>query len=269
MSPHFAKQVYWDKHKCVSWVGFEFTDDGQFSTFLATSVADRFDDSQETAEFQEILKGLPLTELGKKNLEEVLNATYLEERAWVAGESLAEAFLESDQGVVFPWNSSRDKRNPSGSLPGADIVGFVGTGKGCRLALGEIKSSSEKKSPPQVMSGRSYSPTNKNHSGMGYQLYRLANDLGTIYQLIRWLQSRVKGTSYQTNYEQAVATFFNSGNKNVALFGVLIRDTQVNEKDLSPLGESLRGDLSNPTTCLLTALYLPWGINQLINKIKP
>ena len=269
MSPHFAKQVYQDEHECVSWVGFELTDDSQLSTFLKTNVAGRFDDSQENAKFQEFLKGLPLTGLGTKSLEAVLNATYPEERAWAASEALAEAFLESDQGVVFPWNMARDKRNPFGSLPGADIVGFVGTDKGCLFALGEVKSSSDPNSPPQVMSGRSYNPANKNHSGMGYQIYRLANNLGTIRQLIKWLLPRVEDTKYQKNYKQAAATFFNSGNKNIALFGVLTRDTQTNEKDLSPLGESLRGDISNPTTCLLTALYLPWGINQLINKIKP
>ena len=268
MSSHFAKQVYQDEHECVSWAGFEFTDDGLFSTFLATNVADRFDDSQDNAEFQELLKGLRLTGVGDKSLKAVLDASYPKERAWAASEALAEASLEKVQGVVFPWNMARDKRNPFGSLPGADIVGFVGTGKDCRFALGEVKSSSDQNSPPQVMSGRSYNPTNKNHDGMGYQLYKLAYDLRTIRQLVKWLLPRVKNTKYQKNYEQAMTTFLNSGNKNVALFGVLIRDTQTNEKDLSPLGGSLRGNLSNPTTCLLTALYLPWKINQLINKIK-
>jgi hypothetical protein len=56
---------------------------------------------------------------------------------------LAEAFLEDEQCVVFPWNMERDKRNPFGSLPGADIIGFVGEGINCHFALGEVKSSSE------------------------------------------------------------------------------------------------------------------------------
>jgi hypothetical protein len=52
------------------------------------------------------------------------------------------------------------------------------------------------------------------------------------------------------------------------LFGILIRDTKVNEKDLSARGTALRKRFSLPTTCHLIAIYLPWSINELLAKIR-
>ena len=73
---------------------------------------------------------------------------------------------------------------------------------------------------------------------------------------------------HELSYDQAAINLFNSENKNIALYGILIRDTQVNERDLSLPGAAFRRDFSNPTTCQLTALYLPWGIDELITKIR-
>lgn len=113
--------------------------------------------------------------------------------------------------ITFPWNMERDKRNPSSSLPGADLVGFIGKGTACRFVFGEVKSSSEKLYPPQIMSGRN------NH--LGHQLDNLASDLTAICQLLLWLLPRVKGNKYEEQYNQAAVSFFNSGNKNIALLG--------------------------------------------------
>jgi len=268
MNLSFISTVYENNHDCVSWFGLQCTDNEQFSEFLNTRVASRLDDTEGNDAFRNHLNGLALTGLGKESLSAVLNAEQPEERAWAAGEALAEAFLEENEDVIFPWNMERDKRNPFGSLPGADLVGFVNKETGCRFVLGEVKSSSEQQYPPQVMSGRSYNPGDNNHAGMGHQIYKLANDLTAICQLIKWLLPRIRGTEYQPNYEQAAITFFNSGNKEISLHGILIRDTQANEKDLSLPGMAFRRDFSNPTTCQLIALYLPWSIDQLISKIR-
>lgn len=256
----FAHIEYEDRHICVSWSGIKFKDNQQFSDFLATKTANRLDDTEGNVEFRNHLSGLALTGLGQKSLAEVLNAEQPEERPWAAGEALAEAILEEANSLTFPWNMERDKRNPYGSLPGADIVGFVGQGADCRLALGEVKSSSEQKYPPQIMSGRS--------GHMGHQLDTLANNLTSICQLLKWLLPRVKNTAHQSRFDAAAITFFNSGNRSVALFGVLIRDTPVNSKDLSGRGSALRNAFSLPTTCQLIAIYLPWAISELPNRIR-
>lgn len=60
----------------------------------------------------------------------------------------------------------------------------------------------------------------------------------------------------------------NSGRKSLALFGILIRDTQPNERDLSARGIALRRKLTPPTQCDLVALYIPWKIDQLIPSIR-
>lgn len=261
MNLPFLSKVYEDNHNCVSWSGLQCADTEHFSKFLSTKVLNRLDDTEGNDDFRSHLRGLDgLTGMGQESLAAVLNADHLEERSWAAGEALAEAFLEEQYDVVFPWNMERDKRNPFGSLPGADIVGFIGNTTDCRFALGEVKSSSEPRHPPQIMSGRG--------GHMVHQLDGLANDLTKICQLLKWLLPRAKNNSYEAFFNQAAVTFFNSENKNVSLFGVLIRDTPSNAKDLSARGSDLRNKFSEPTTCQLTALYLPWQIEELISKIR-
>ncbi|AKB27151.1 hypothetical protein MSSIT_0432 [Methanosarcina siciliae T4/M] len=260
MSLTFANIEYENNHASVSWRGLKFTNNGSFLVFLKDDVASRLDDTSGRDDFSSHLKGLSLTGMGQKSLKAVLNADVPEERAWAAGEALAEAYLIHSHGVVFPWNMERDKRNPFGSLPGADIVGFINDGLGYRFALGEVKTSGEQKIPPQVMSGRS--------GQMGHQIDKLANNLTIINQLLRWLLPRVKGTKYESVFDQASIAFFNSGNKQMAIFGVLIRDTSPNELDLSGRGKVLRKTLVSPTNCNLVALYLPWSLDQLIDQIR-
>ncbi len=260
MSLPFLTTGYENTHASVSWLGLQCADNEHFAGFLKCNTANRLDDTEGSTEFRNHLSGLELTGMGQQSLAAVLNANQPEERAWAAGEALAEAFLEEDKGVVFPWNMERDKRNPFGCLPGADIIGFIDKGENCRFALGEVKSSSEQKYPPQVMSGRS--------GNMGHQLDTLADDLAIICQLLKWLLPRVKNTQHQSSYDTAAVSFFNSNNKSIAIFGVLIRDTAVNEKDLSVRGTELRKKFVLPTTCNLIALYLPWPISQLPTMIR-
>ncbi len=251
---------YEDNHACVSWYGHTFSVGSEFDTFLQENVRSRLDDDEGSEDFRSHLRGLELTGMGKATLESVLTAEAPEERDWAAGEALAEAFLIETRGMVFPWNMERDKRNPFGSLPGADLVGFLSESDGYRLALGEVKTSSEKAYPPQVMSGRS--------GYMGHQIDTLACNLTTLCQLLKWLHPRTKGGQFQDAFDRSCVTFFNSGSKAISLFGVLIRDTQPNARDLSVRGTALRNRLVAPTRCDLIALYLPYKSNQLIPAIR-
>jgi hypothetical protein len=217
-------------------------------------VAARLNDAEGCAALTEHLHGLSLTGMGQEALAAVLAAEVPEMRAWAAGEALAEAMLEAHHDVVLPWNSERDKRNPFASLPGADIVGFQRDGDSHRLALGEVKCSSEAKWPPQVMSGR---------SGMVHQLENLASNLSTICQLLKWLLPRVKNTEHEAAFDAACIRYFNSGNRDLALFGILVRDQAAREEDLRARGQALAGRLQAPTRCCLMALYLPWPIARL------
>lgn len=250
--------AYQSGQDCVSWQGHCAQEGDAFDAFLQGPVAARLHDAAGHDALTEQLRGLSLTGMGQEALEEVLAAEVPETRDWAAGEALAEAVLEAQYDVVLPWNTERDKRNPFASLPGADIVGFQRDGESHRLALGEVKCSSEAQSPPQVMSGR---------SGMTHQLDTLASNLATLCQLLKWLLPRVKGTEHEAAFNNACTRYFNSGKRDLVLFGVLIRDQTVRETDLQARGRSLASRLQAPSCCRLLALYLPWSIAQLPARV--
>jgi len=242
----------------VSWQGQQAEDNQEWAEFLQGPVAARLNDDEGSQTLIDHLQGLSLTGMGQKALEEVLAAEVPETRDWAAGEALAEAVLEAEHDVVLPWNTERDKRNPFASLPGADIVGFQRDGNSHRLALGEVKCSSEDRSPPQVMNGR---------SGMTHQLDELTKDLGKIRTLLGWLLPRVKGTDHKPAFDEACTRYFNSGRRELVLFGVLVRDRVPRESDLKARGRHLASHLAEPAHCCLIALYLPWPIKQLPQAI--
>jgi hypothetical protein len=254
MGVPFADIVYDEPDICVSWHGEKFHADKDFTAFLGEQVKARLDDDAGEENFQTCLRGLDLTGMGRTCLEEVLNTKVPESRAWAMGEAFAEAWLTECYKIEFPWNMERDKRHPFASLPGADLVGFQKIGDKFHLVLGEVKTSGENKSPPQVMSGR---------SGMVHQLDNVANDLRLVRELISWLYHRTRGGTYEQAFKSSCINYFESQAKDIVLFGILIRDTAPNEQDLSGRGQALRRKLSAPTQCHLIALYLPWDIGHL------
>jgi len=258
--PFPSHVAYHSTHGCVSCDGLHAQDGDELGAFLTGPVAARLDDAEGGAELHDHLRGLSLTGMGQDALEEVFAAEVPEARDWAAGEALAEAVLQEHHDVVLPWNTERDKRNPFASLPGADIVGFQRDGDSHRLALGEVKCSSEAKWPPQVMSGRS--------GGIGHQLDTLATNLGTICQLLKWLLPRVQRTEHKGTFNQACTRYFNSGRRDLALFGILVRDQEARDADLRARGSSLSERLQVPTRCSLIALYLPWPISRLPELIR-
>jgi len=226
---------------------------------VQTEVLDRLDDEVQKAEFRDHLNGLELTQMGKENLESVLNAEIPKQRDWAAGEALAEAFLIKMRGIIIPWNMGRDKRNPHASLPGADLIGFLPVKGGFCFALGEVKTSSEERSPPQVM------------SSLITQIDKLAFHMTTINQIIQWLYARVKceqNQKHQEIFDSCCKSYFSSSNRRVALFGILIRDTEPDERDLVAGGKKLRDKLAPPTQCDLVALYIPLKKSQLVESIR-
>lgn len=243
----------------VSWQGISMAEGDGFESFMTTRVALRLHDEKEADEFEAHLRGLPSTGFDAESLREILAAERPEERDWAVGEAMAEAYLERKHDITWPWNMKRDMRTPKASLPGADLVGFEVKGTAVRLTLGEVKTSADTNTPPGVMNGR---------GGMKHQIDKLASDLGLIAQLIKWLWPRCKGTANETAFDAAVKCFISSGNKAIALFGVLIRDTQPNELDLQARGRNLADSLQPPATCQLIALYLPCMIADLAERLS-
>lgn len=251
--------IYHGDLRQVLWRGIGIENGSHFDFFMKNEVSSRLYDDKGTKDFMRHLQGLATTEFGHENLMKMLEAEIPEERDWAIGEAIAEAYLERHHNIIWPWNMERDKRTPKASLPGADLIGFQVDGEIALLALGEVKTSAEERAPPNVMYGR---------SGVTHQIDKLANNLGLICQLLKWLWPRCKGTEYEHLFNETTKTFLNSGNKAVSLFGVLIRDTTPNPLDLKSRGESLSETLHDPTTCHLLALYLPCAIADLPNCVN-
>ncbi len=250
---------YEDLDQQVSWCGLGIAEGQEFESFIANEVSSRLHDEEGESVFETHLRGLASTGFASKSVDKILAAVIPEERDWAVGEAMAEAYLARHHDIIWPWNMERDKRNPNASLPGADLVGFEIKGDTVRLALGEVKTSGDADSPPNVMKGR---------SGMYHQIDNLANNLGLIRLLLKWLLFRCKGTNHEPSYNAAISLFLKSGNKAVALFGVLIRDTEPNVLDLQARGRSLARALRDPSTCGLIALYIPCTIGDLPTRIS-
>lgn len=257
--PIFTSTIYRNDSGVVSWHGVCIKDCDTFNSFIARNVTARLYDEEGGTEFESCLRGIANTGFARNSLNAILAAEVREERDWAIGEAIAEAYLESEHNITWPWNMRRDRRNPNASLPGADLIGFQETKVNVRLVLGEVKTSSDRSTPPGVMNGR---------SGMLHQIDKLATDLSLICQLLKWLYPRCKGTQYETQFKTAVGFFFDSENKAISLYGILIRDTTPNEQDLEARGQAVSRKLQEPTTCYLIALYLPCQITDLNSHIS-
>ncbi len=243
----------------VYWEGKSLEQCDHYHTFLQRDVAERLHDQAAQEDFKVHLRGLATTGFAQTSLDALLVAETPEERDWAVAEALAEAWLNQKHGVIWPWNTERDKRTPKASLPGADLIGFIELGNETRLVLGEVKASSDVSTPPNVMNGR---------GGMAQQLETLAADLSILSQLLRYLQPRCKNSPHEDQFNAAVALLLTSGNKAIALFGVLIRDTEPAENDLKSRAQHLANQISSPSTCHLQALYLPHSIADLPHLIS-
>lgn len=249
---------YSGQNRNVAWMGVSLDDGDEFRGFLTNRVASRVNDQDLQSELTEHLKGLVSTGFEADNLANILDQELPEERDWAIGEAVAEVWLSENHGLIWPWNNERDKKTPLASLPGADLVGFIEEDGKHYLALGEVKSSRDKNTPPQVLYGK---------SGMINQLESLSTSKSLLFQLIKWLWPRCCNTDFSGQFDSAITTLLQSDCANLRLFGVLIRDTKPEKMDLQGRAATLAGTVSAPMECRLAALYLPCQIAQLPDLI--
>lgn len=231
----------------ATWEGHDVEDDLRFNRYLRDVVSPRIAGSDNS--FESTLLGLATTGMETEFVGRLLNATS-EPKSWEIGEALAECLLRdgADREVHWPWNTVRDRRTPRASLPGADLVGFQCEGDAVLLLFGEVKTSSDRSTPPSVMNGG---------SGMAWQLERSASQLDVQRSLLQWLYARCATDLHLQLYEKAVARYLSSEGTDFLLVGVLIRDTEPSELDLKARGRSLAAALPQPTRIELVAWYLP------------
>lgn len=219
------------------------------SSALENEVADLVYDEAGNEHVRAILAGIVTTEFAKDELEKVLANTD-SVKDWQVGEAIAECYLSKHRNCCFPWPDGRDVRRPKSSLPGADLVGFIGKGGETRFVFGEVKTSKESKWPPQVCSGRSKG------KGLGTQVRDLCSDESIAFCIFKYLGVRADVSDERF---RIAAKRFLEDKSDIHVIGFLVRDVEPNQADLQSLVENTASVCAGKTTVEFWALYLPNG----------
>lgn len=232
-------------------------DEQQCRTHLKGAVKDNLSDREERQYELDKLRGLQ-QETGFSASEDlILDIQALENeeseaRHFRVGEAYAEVILEEQFVCRFHWNENRDTRNPKGNKTGADLVGFIEVDGQVLFLFGEVKTSSETaKRPPQVMTGA---------NGIEEQLRNLHDDREKRQILISYLQNKAKlypeDHPFRTDFESSRRAYYTNDCK-FQLIGVLVRDVDHDERDVSSSYRKLSQYILDPHGIKLLALYLP------------
>ncbi len=245
---------YSGEDNSAQWRGLAVLNKDLFKSYVVSRVKARVDDEEAQSQFAAELGGMATTGMATEFVENLLRSVP-EEKSWAIGEALAECVLADDdtREVYWPWNLVRDRRTPRASLPGADLVGFCKEEGNVLLLFGEVKTSSDVRTPPGVMYGS---------GGMGWQLKKEATCLDIQLALLKWLRIRCESADHLELYRAAVKRYVQSLGKEVLLVGILLRDTKPNELDVASRAKALAAILDNPTRIDIIAWYLPVPIDD-------
>jgi hypothetical protein len=230
----------------INVLGYEFTEDDSCRDYLRDRVAGRLRASEGAAVLKDHLEDLGDTGFDLTSLQEQVVAPPAP-KDWEVGETLAEVVLEDAFDGRFPWPTTLDKRIPTASLPGPDIVGFH-LAEAARFLFGEVKSSSEATSPPRVVT--------LSNEGLVDQLRRLLTSPSHRQQLIGWLLVKSRDTEWEDTMGQALVRYFSEND--AWIVGVLVRGgVEVSDEDLTGACDTL-GAIDPPGDVALVAIYLPF-----------
>lgn len=232
-------------------------DEPQCRAHLQGAVKDNLLDREERQNTLDTLRALQ-QETGFNANEELiadiqaLENEQLELQQFRVGEAYAEVILEEAFVCRFHWNENRDARNPKGNKTGADLVGFMEVDGQILFLFGEVKTSSETANrPPQVMTSA---------DGIEKQLRDLYDDRAKRQILITYLQSKMRhypeGHPFKTDYNASFRAYY-TNDCQFQLIGVLVRDVDVDHRDISLSYNRLSQHILEPNGIKLLALYLP------------
>lgn len=220
----------------------------EYKQAISGPVASLVFDQRGTKRLTALLSGVSDTGFQVGGLTRVLDARRRKPEAWRVGEAYAEAYLTAHRACFFPWPDGRDERKSGSSLPGADLVGFrYDETKSAQFAFGEVKTSHENRYPPGSMYGR---------TGLRRQLGALKNRESLRDDLMLYLGHRAGRSSWESEYRTAAKRYL-ANSTDVSLFGVLVRDVEPDERDLSGRFRRLCQRCPTSMAIELTAIYLP------------
>ncbi len=178
------------------------------------------------------------------------------------GEALAEVVLQEHFRCRFYWNELRDARNPKGNKTGADLVGFIEIENDVLFLFGEVKTSSEAQSPPQVMT---------NPTGIEQQLKDLYQDPKKRRILISYIQNKIPqvgNEDFKADFDKAIKTYYHQNAGKYILYGVLVRDIEVNENDITTSYERLKEKILEPIGLKLLVIYVSIAKEKWLNVLN-
>lgn len=245
--PSLPPAVYADRKDHVSWGGYEVGAD--VLAFLKQgALKDRVSDVALRDQVEADIREAAVAEVADDLVRQLLESEP-DPEPWQIGEAMAEVLLSEWHDALWVWNQGRDRRTPRASLPGADLVGFLDTGDGsARFLFGEVKTSEDASSPPNVLYGR---------RGMIHQLEELASRADLVWTLILWLRARCTDGAALAAYRSALAAHAKSDGTDLVLAGCLLRDTVPNEMDVKNRGTALAKTVPGSTSVQLRVWHLP------------
>jgi len=219
----------------------------QLDEMLQGPVKEILQDVAGSDEIRELLSSVVSTDFEQEGFEEILTDNTVPEN-WRVGEAIAEGFVSDHGGCIFPWQTGRDLKNPNASPAGCDLTGFHPTGDDglpYRFAFGEVKTSEQNKSPPDVM------------ISLGGQLKDLRDKRRVKDSLCRYLGHHAPRADWEPLYKSAAKRYLQSSAQDIVIYGVLVRGLEVNANDLSGRATMLAKSCPAQTAIELYALYLP------------
>lgn len=122
------------------------------------------------------------------------------------------------------------------------------------LALAEVKTSKQEKSPPDLMQGR---------HGMKGQLEGLRSGDNRKLWAIKYLSMHAQGKEWFQTYQKSMVKYF-ADPTDIRLYGTLVRTVRPNVADLRARARSLAKDCPSKTKITLAAIYVtPQGMDIL------
>lgn len=226
----------------IDFLGFCF-EENQFEWYLQNRVKYKFEDT----EWAEMLTEAAVESTGfsSENFTDIFQNRD-EASSWRIGELLAECILEDFFHANFYYNSTRDAKNFRSCLPGADLVGICTLDNTICFLFGEVKTSDDQNTPPNVVYGK---------TGMIHQLETLRDDRDKRNYLVKWLFSKsiVAEPAFKEQCAEALRNYVE--NNIVHLVGVLVRDTPPSVRDLRARAIALNNNTPTNIKIRLMALY--------------
>lgn len=245
---------YDSENSHIKVAGFFVESEEECRSFFIKRVSAKLAETDGAEELKQHLFEMETTGFDLHGLIEQVEASP-QAKDWEIGEALAEVVLEDNYEGMFPWPTGFDKRAKKASLPGPDLVGFQ-RHSAPRFVFGQVKSSSEKRTPPQVI--------NKAKDCLRNQMFQLVHCNADQQQLISWLLVRMRETDWEQAFNEALRRYSEG---DFWLVGMLISgNRETKEDDLARICSEIDHQPGNGEVHLL-GFYLPFLKEQWVKLI--